>query len=108
MRSIAVLAVVGLLGGCGLVPGVAQLEGAFVIGTDKTIEDHVISYYSGKNCSTVRKELGMTYCEEDERRIEPLVYCYKTLGEVTCYDRPDPHHGRQKKIGVNDHNMPTR
>jgi len=24
---------------------------------------------------------------------------------VTCYDRPDPHRGRQKKIGDNDHNL---
>jgi hypothetical protein len=34
-----------------------------------------------------------------------LVYCYRTLGKVTCYDRPDPHKGRHRRVGNNDHNL---
>ncbi len=103
MRLIALSAFVVVLGGCSLIPGVAQLEGAFVVGTDKTIEDHVISISSGKNCSSVRREKGLTYCEEDEPVIKQDIYCYKTLATVTCYDRPDPNPGR-RRVDLNDHN----
>ena len=103
MRMIlAVLAVsaIGLVQACTSL-GIA--EGAFVVGSDKTIADHLISLNSGKNCSFIRKERGLPYCEEDEVTVQPNVYCYKTLGEVTCYDRPDP---RYQKLGLNEQNKP--
>lgn len=106
MRLILAIVALGLVGGCSLVPGVAEVQGAFVMGTQKTMEDHVISLSSGKNCSSVRKEQGLTYCIEDEAQIKQNLYCYQTLGTVTCYDRPDPMGGRQNRIGVNDHNLP--
>ncbi len=56
MRIVAIIALVSLLSACSLVPGLAQVEGAFVVGTDKTLEDHLISYTSGKDCSSIRKE----------------------------------------------------
>lgn len=105
MRVLAILAVLGFLAGCSAVPGFAQVQGASVIGTDKTLEDHVISLASGKNCSTIRKQKGLTYCEEDEPKITPNIYCYKTLAKVTCYDRPNPYNGRQKKMGEDNVNV---
>ncbi len=105
MRIILAVTVAGLLAGCGLVPGVAQVEGAFVVGTEKTLSDHVISLSSGKNCSYVRKEKGLTYCVEDEKLIKQNIYCYPTIGSPTCYDRPNPHQGRQQRIDDNDHNL---
>ena len=109
MRVFATIAVLGLmavvLGACSVVPGFAQIEGATVIGAKKTITDHIISLSSGKNCSTIRKERGLTYCEEDEPVIKPNIYCYKTLARVTCYDRPDPHRGGYQKVDRNDHNL---
>ncbi len=61
------------------------------IATDKTLGDHAISYLSNKDCSTIRKNLGMTYCKEDDpQRIkEAKVHCYNELGKVTCYKEPD-------------------
>ncbi len=56
----AFLVVLVVLGGCSSIPGFAQLEAATVIGTDKTIGDHMISLSSGKNCSSIRKEKGLT------------------------------------------------
>ncbi len=105
MRIAAIFAFVILLSACSAIPGVAQVQGAFVVGTDKTIEDHLISYTSGKDCSWIRKEKGLTYCVEDEPKITPNIYCYKTLATVTCYDRPNPLGGRQRKIGDNYNNM---
>jgi len=104
--SIVVLGLLGVvLGACSLVPGFAQVEGATVIGTKKTISDHVISLASGKDCSTIRKDRGLTYCVEDEAVITPNIYCYKTLATVTCYDRPDPHRGGYQKVDRNEHNQ---
>lgn len=66
------------------------LSGVSVMATDKTIPDHIASYRSGKDCSTVRTEQGRTYCREDESRPQPVAYCYRTIGDVTCYAEPDP------------------
>ncbi len=109
MRAIfaaAAIAAFAALSGCAAIPGVAQVEGAFLMGTEKTLTDQVISLSSGKDCSSVRKEQGMTYCVEDEKQVKQKLYCYQTLGSVTCYDRPDPFDGRRQRIGDNDHNLP--
>lgn len=75
------------------------LSTASVMATDKTIPDHLVSYRSGKDCSTVRVEQGRTYCREDEPNPQPVAYCYRTLGDVTCYSQPDPAHQPGDQIG---------
>ena len=89
-----------LLPGCGipLAPW-ALLDGGSVVLTDKTMEDHAVSFGSGKDCSSVRSEQGLTYCKEDEPKfVPPVVNCYRTLGEVSCYDRPDPYQVNQRTV----------
>ncbi len=81
-----------------------MVDGAVVIGSDKTMIDHVISMASGKDCSLVRKERGMTYCKEDEVVPRPEVYCYRELAKVTCYDKPDTRQRDRPQVGDNDHN----
>ncbi|GAB6054040.1 hypothetical protein JCM17960_28600 [Magnetospira thiophila] len=104
MRSPLMLVVaLVLLSGCSNQFG--GLEVGTVMVTDKTVGDHVISWASGKDCSTVRWEQGMTYCKEDEPRPEAAVFCYETLGDVVCYDRPDPHANPQQRVGIYDHNL---
>ena len=66
------------------------LSTASVMATDKTIPDHIVSYRSGKDCSTVRTEQGRTYCREDEPNPLPVAYCYRSIADVTCYAEPDP------------------
>ncbi len=90
-------------GGFNLISGQAEILS--IIGTDKTIADHVISLGSGKNCSTVRRERGLHYCEEDEPEAKAQVYCYNTLARVTCYGKPDPHQSGARRLGINDHNL---
>ena len=95
MRAILMAApALGLLGGCA-----AAIGAGTVAVTDKTPIDHVYSLVTGKDCSMVRKERGLTYCVEDEKTPAVLVHCYPTLGEVTCYNQPDPFPGRQRKVG---------
>lgn len=89
-------------GAQSIAPQAALIEGGTVVGTGKTIGDHLISFGTGKNCSTVRKQLGKTYCEEDELGHVDEVYCYRTLGKVTCYAEPSPH-GETNRV---DHTPP--
>lgn len=87
---------------------IAEAEAVTVMGSDKTIVDHLVSLGSGKDCSTLRKERGLTYCVEDMPQIRQNIYCYRNLAGVTCYDRADPHGSGQKqqRVGLNDHNLP--
>lgn len=77
-------------------------EGVTTLATGKTMSDHVVSVVSGKNCSSVRANNGQNFCVEDDVPPPQNIYCYPTLGSVTCYDRPDPHKGRYRTLGDND------
>jgi len=85
---------------------IAQIEAVSVMGSDKTVVDHVVSVGSGKDCSTLRKHQGLTYCVEDMPVIRQNIYCYRDLGGVTCYDKASPHNTRQQRVDRNDHNLP--
>ena len=80
-------------------PQAMGLEGAAVLSTGKTISDHIVSFSTGKNCSTVRKNLGQHYCEEDGVENPDEVFCYNTLGNVSCYASPAPHGETQSHLG---------
>ena len=84
-----------------LIPGgcVAALGAGAIAATGKTPVDHVYSLASGKDCSLVRKQRGLTYCVEDELVIETALHCYPTLGEATCYRAADPYPGAQREVG---------
>lgn len=97
------LAMALLLGGCtGDAAGAfAVADAAIIINTDKTLVDHVASLTSGKDCSTVRAQQGYHWCREpyENQPVVPSLYCYRTLADVTCYDRPSTHPA-DKLVGV--------
>ncbi len=105
MRFLAVFFILLSLGACAMLPPVTALEGATAVSTGKTFSDHVVSFASGKNCSTVRSNSGRSYCEENEANPAPKVWCYRTIGKAVCYDRKDPYQGNQRVMGDNGHNM---
>ena len=76
------------------------ISAGVVMATDKTLADHLVSFRTGKNCSTVRIEQGRTYCREDEPNPMPNVHCYQTLGDVMCYAAPDPSRRPGDAIGT--------
>ncbi len=82
-------------------PKMLGIEGATMVGTGKTISDHIVSFATGKSCSTVRKNTGRHYCEEDEVAVPHPIYCYSTLGDVSCYAEPRPFGQSQIHIGQN-------
>jgi len=66
------------------------LDVVSIINTDKTLVDHVVSLSTGRDCSTIRKIDGKSYCKKDPVP-EPPLYCYRTLASVSCYRTPDPY-----------------
>lgn len=90
------------LQGCGAVLGA---NAGSVVLTKKSVSDHVISWSRGKDCSSVRLERGQTFCVEDEVHVAAPMNCYKTIGGVTCYDRPDPFNNGRKTVDETDYNM---
>ncbi len=83
-----------LPGGCA-----AALGAGAIAATGKTPIDHLYSLATGKDCSLVRKQHGLTYCAEDQPEIALAVHCYPTLGEATCYRTTDPYPGSQRELG---------
>jgi len=93
-----------LVGGCGGDVGLA-LAGATAVSfatTDKFLTDHAVSYATGEECSALQLEQTGQYCRsreesaageavEAERQLaaEPAMYCYRTLGQITCYQEQD-------------------
>lgn len=97
-----ILAAVLFLSGCGAV----VLEGASVMVSDKTASDHLVSWFSGKDCSVVRSDKGLEYCVEDQPpMIKPNVYCYRTLASVSCYTQPDPRRSPDQLVGQYEYNL---
>lgn len=105
MRMVATAAICILLGACEYMWPYAMVDGAVIVGSQKTMADHAISLASGKDCSLVRIDRGLTYCKEDEMAgPRPNLYCYRELAGVTCYNQPDPSRSEQARVGNNDQN----
>jgi len=104
MRAIFILSGLLLFSACSMIPPVAAVEGVTAVATGKPLSDHILSISSGKHCSIVRSNEGRSYCEEDEVNPTPDIWCYKTLGNVSCYDRPNPYHGHQRRTGETSYN----
>ena len=85
------------LSGCGFMA--ATFVGAnvvTVIHADKTIPDMVLSARRGKNCSLLHASRNQPYCQSappDPTEVLAALadnrYCYRTLGRIDCYNRPD-------------------
>jgi hypothetical protein len=98
---ICLLAGAGLLSGCAThdtaealrlpyapLTALVVADGVGIMATGKTVEDHVVGWISGKDCSVIRAAHGGDYCVSKEQPPKVLVtsYCYKTLAKTTCYD----------------------
>lgn len=83
----------------------AMMAGASLVSfvhTDKTVGDHVATWALDQDCSTLTLANGEGYCrdfvteeeraaaEAQARAAQAATFCYRTLGEITCYRQPDP------------------
>jgi hypothetical protein len=45
----------------------------------------------GYNCANHDGRTAKFFCKKQDQAVaEPSRYCYKTLGDANCFDRPDP------------------
>ncbi len=99
------------LGACGGEVGLAMMGAsvATFIHSDKTVVDHAIGLSTERDCSILSLARDQDYCKP-QVPIEPgqvaymsqALYCYRTLGGVSCYDRPDYTASSQTRIVFGD------
>lgn len=90
-------------------PALLQLEIISLVNTHKTMGDHVMSWMSGRDCSTPRMERDGTYCTDRPGRPAPpqQVYCYGSLARPSCYAQPY-NEGNDRLIGFVPASAPVR
>lgn len=105
IRQLAPLAGLLLLSGCmwadqeslhagGNPPGIGatlvNLEVLSVINTKKTLGDHLATWITGKDCSTIRAQREGAWCVDwpAPPAPPPQVYCYASLAKPSCYAQP--------------------
>lgn len=69
-----------------LIPGlvVAALSGC----AERTLDDRVVSWVSGQDCSGARAESGGLYCVNPQPQPPTVAqrrFCYQTLAKINCY-----------------------
>jgi hypothetical protein len=85
--------------------GILQAEVVSLVATGKTASDHIVSLSTGKDCSTIRAKDEGQYCVSKNPPIQrPDVYCYRTLGQVSCYREPDPYGDGAQAVGIEAYN----
>ncbi|MDW3207137.1 MAG: hypothetical protein R8L07_16480 [Alphaproteobacteria bacterium] len=104
-RLAPIIGLTALLSACGgselVTPATALLAtGAVIIAEDKTPTDLIASAVTGMDCDTIRKsrDKGPLCRPEKEEVIEAPLYCYRTLGTVNCFERPNPYGYQQRTI----------
>lgn len=107
IRPLLLMAALFSLSACGASPALLMTGASLAsfIHTDKTLTDHAVSYATEKDCSVLNLSNGYDYCDPPEGREREQIaymaanlYCYRTLGGVNCYDRPDYTASNQTRI----------
>lgn len=115
IRHIAPLAALLVLNGCmwvernglrpasdppALGPTLVNLEVLSVINTKKTLGDHIATWVTGKDCSSVRAEREGVWCTDWPGPPPPptQVYCYASWARPSCYAQPY-NEGNDRLIG---------
>ena len=124
IRQLAPLAGILLLSGCayfgpngietelsagGNLYGLTNLEVLSVINTKKTLTDHVATWVTGKDCSTIRAQREGAWCVDWPAPPAPpqQVYCYASLAKPSCYAQPY-NEGNDRLIGFVPAPTPVR
>ncbi len=93
---LGILLALGALTACTDPVSVA-LGGASVVSvvqTGKTISDHAMSAATGMDCSIGNTLSGVSWCQptvSDAPDPAADLVCYRSIAEVTCYTRDNPH-----------------
>ena len=104
MRAfLSVVPVLATLAGCAQPTGaLLAADAASVVVFGRGIVDIGVSAISGRDCSVVRLDRGLTYCAPRDGPV-PDRYCTRTLGSVDCWAARDAI-----RPGVADTPIPSR
>lgn len=94
-RLVFAVCTAAAVAGCGGADaGFLAVAGATstIINTDKLPTDFIADAVTGLDCNSIRqsRDKGPLCRAPEQRVIERPVYCYRTLGDMNCYERPDP------------------
>lgn len=56
----------------------------------ENVVDETLSAYAEADCAAKNLLFGAPVCDKRAVAAAPPVYCYNTLGDIECYDVPDP------------------
>lgn len=96
MAGLAALIGATAVAACGPTEAVvlASASLANFVYTDKLPSDYLAEFATGEECSTLKalKDKG-PWCRESFEHVvyERPIYCYRTLGQIACYDKKDPY-----------------
>jgi len=91
-----------ILSGCDSTAFLATtaVSAASFAATEKLPLDHVATWVTGEDCSSLEMERTGKYCRTEEEiaadelakqpEIAMPVFCYRTLGDADCYADPEP------------------
>lgn len=104
LRGLAVLACAGLAACNPAGTGILIVGSAIsYIETEKTLPDHALSQMLNKDCAGKRLLEEGKFCADEDGRTTTVAaavpeYCYRTLGDVTCYAHPDPFDPKNDEV----------
>ncbi len=108
MRAILLTLLIGLAGCAHMATPVgvfAAVEVASVVVFGRGIADIGISAISGRDCSIVRLDRGLTYCEARDLPPSAGPFCTRSLGVVDCWSDPAALPGSPREVA--DRPAPT-
>jgi hypothetical protein len=84
--ALAVFTLLALPGCEGpLLPVTAAVNVASVTLVGRTVPDILVSGVTGRDCSVVRLDRGLSYCGPSQAAPGPPPYCTRSIGAVDCW-----------------------
>ena len=101
MRAILLTLLIGLSGCAHWADPTGALiaaDIASVVVFGRGIADIGVSAISGRDCSIVRLDRGLTYCAARDQGYDPGPFCTRSLGIVDCWSNPEALPGPQREV----------
>ena len=101
MRAILLILLMSLAGCAGWatpVGALAAVEVASVVVFGRGVVDIGVSAISGRDCSIVRLDRGLTYCEARDLPANSGPFCTRSLGVVDCWSNPAALPGSPREV----------
>lgn len=86
------------LAACDPVTMAAVGSAGSLTATKKLPPDHIASWVMGRDCSVISLEATGDYCPDKREIDRSRLYCYKTLGDVDCHERPDLYRNSDRPL----------